>query len=118
MDLLWLVNKPLSVDEIVKAIGTGWTKLRKQQNVEACLNKLQQLGMIDMKESSAYYATYTKKEWEAMLTHERDNKYRKDSIVLRLKNFLKTDGLSEKDVEELKKLLYEEEGHEENLGGR
>ena len=53
-----------------------------------------------------------------MLTHERDNKYRKDSIVLRLKNFLKTDGLSEKDVEELKKLLYEEEAHEENLGGR
>ena len=45
MELLWLVNKPLSVDEIVKAIGTGWTKLRKQQNVEACLNNLYEKGM-------------------------------------------------------------------------
>ncbi len=118
MELLWLVNKPLSVDEIMKAVGTGWTKFRKQQNVEACLNKLQQLGMIDITESSAYYATYTKKELEAMLKKERDDDYREDSIILKLKNFLKTDGLSEKDVEELKKLLYEEEGHEENLGGR
>lgn len=116
MELLWLVNRPLSVDKIMKAVGTGWTKLKKQQNVEVCLNKLQQLGMIDITESSAYYATYMKKEWEAMLTHERDNKYRKYSIVLRLKNFLKADDLSEEDVEELKKLLYEEEGHEENIG--
>ena len=53
-----------------------------------------------------------------MLKKERDDDYREDSIILKLKNFLKTDGLSEKDVEELKKLLYEEEGHEENLGGR
>ena len=38
--------------------------------------------------------------------------------MLRLKNFLKTDELSEKEVEELRKLLYEERGHEEKLGGK
>lgn len=116
MELLWLANKPLSVDKIVEAAGAGWTKLRKQQNVRACLIKLQQLGMVHMKEPSAYYAAYTKKELEAILKKERDNDYQKDSVILKLKKFLKTDGLSEEDVEELKKLLYEEEGHEENIG--
>lgn len=112
MELLWLTNKPLSVDAIVMVAGVGLTRLRKQQNVKTCLNRLQQLGMVDMKEPSAYYATYTKKELEAMSKKERNNDCREDSIILRLKNFLKTDGLSEKDVEELKKILYEEEGHE------
>ena len=56
MELLWLADKPLSVDRIVEAVGVGWTKLRKQQNVKDCLNKLQKLGMVEMKEPSIYYA--------------------------------------------------------------
>ena len=70
MELLWLADKPLSVDRIVEAVGVGWTKLRKQQNVKACLNKLQKLGMAELKEPSI--------------------------IILMIKNFRKADELSEK----------------------
>lgn len=118
MELLWLADKPLSIDRIVEAVGVGWTNRRKQQNVRACLNKLQKLGMVDMGEPSTYHVIYTKEELKTMLAKERDKKYREDSIISRLKNFLKAKELSEKDVEELKKLLYEEEGREESLGGR
>lgn len=114
MELLWLADKPLSVDRIVEAVGVGWTKLRKQQNVKACLNKLQKLGMVEIKEPSIY----KKKELNEILTEERGKKYREGSIILRLKNFLKADELSEKEVEELRKLLYEEVGREEKLGGK
>mgnify|MGYP002513248244 FL=1 len=113
MELLWLADKPLSIDRIVEAVGVGWTKLRKQQNVKACLNKLQKLGMVEMKEPSIYYAIYKKKELNEILAEERDYKYRKGSIILRLKSFLKADELSEKEVEELRKVLYEEVGREE-----
>lgn len=108
LELLWLANKPLSVDEIAAAVGTGWTKLKKQQNVKVCLNKLQKLGLIDLKDPSAYYALYTKRELDVLLAKERTVNYRENSMILRLKQFLETDGLSEEDVEELKKLLYEE----------
>lgn len=118
MELLWLADKPLSVGKIVEAVGVGWTKLRKQQNVNACLNKLQKLGMVEIKEPSIYYAIYNKKELNEILTEERGKKYREGSIILRLKNFLKADELSEKEVEELRKLLYEEVGREEKLGGK
>ena len=118
MELLWLADKPLSVDRIVEAVGVGWTKLRKQQNVKACLNKLQKLGMVETKEPSIYYAIYKKKELNEILAKERDKKYREGSIILRLKNFLKADELSEKEVEELRKLLYEEVGRGEKLGGK
>ena len=118
MELLWLADKPLSVDRIVEAVGVGWTKLRRQQNVKACLNKLQKLGMVEIKEPSIYYAIYKKKELNEILTEERGKKYREGSIILRLKNFLKADELSEKEVEELRKLLYEEVGREEKLGGK
>ncbi len=118
MELLWLADKPLSVGKIVEAVGVGWTKLRKQQNVNACLNKLQKLGMVEIKEPSIYYAIYNKKELNEILTEERGKKYREGSIILRLKNFLKADELSEKEVEELRKLLYEEVDREEKLGGK
>ena len=108
LELLWLANKPLSVDEIAAAVGTGWAKLKKQQNVKVCLNKLQKLGLIDLKDPSAYYALYTKRELDVLLAKERTVNYRENSMILRLKQFLETDGLSEEDVEELKKLLYEE----------
>lgn len=112
IELLWLANKPLSVDEIAAAVGTGWPKLKKQQNVKVSLNKLQKLGMIDLKEPSTYYALYTKRELEVMLVKERGINYRENSISHRIKNFLATDELSEKDIEELRELLYEEAGHE------
>ena len=118
MELLWLADRSLSIDKIVEAVGVGWTNRRKQQNVRACLNKLQKLGMVEIKEPSIYYAIYKKKELNEILAKERDEKYREGSIMLRLKNFLKTDELSEKEVEELRKLLYEEVGHEEKLGGK
>ena len=118
MELLWMADKPLSIDRIVEAVGVGWTKLRKEQNVKACLNKLQKLGMVEMKEPSIYYAIYKKKELNEILAKERDEKYREGSIMIRLKNFLKTDELSEKEVEELRKLLYEEVGRGEKLGGK
>lgn len=108
IELLWLANRPLSVDVIALAVGTGWTKLKKQQNVKVCLNKLQKLGLIDLKDPSAYYALYTKRELDVLLAKERTVNYRENSMILRLKQFLETDGLSEEDVEELKKLLYEE----------
>lgn len=69
--MLWLADKPRSVDRIVEqSVGVGWTELRKQQNVKACLNKLQKLGMAELKEPSI--------------------------IILMIKNFLKDDELSEK----------------------
>ena len=74
--------------------------------------------MVEVKEPSIYYAIYKKKELNEILAKERDEKYREGSIMLRLKNFLKTDELSEKEVEELRKLLYEEVGREEKLGGK
>ncbi len=112
IELLWLANRPLSVDVIALAVGTGWTKLKKQQNVKVCLNRLQALGMIDVREPSMYYALYTKRELEVRLAKERGINYQENSIAHRIKNFLGTDELSEKDVEELRKLLYEEAGHE------
>ena len=118
MELLWLADRSLSIDKIVEAVGVGWTNRRKQQNVKACLNKLQKLGMVEIKEPSIYYAIYKKKELNEILTEERGKKYREGSIILRLKNFLKADELSEKEVEELRKLLYEEVGREEKLGGK
>ena len=107
MELLWLADKPLSVDRIVEAVGVGWTKLRKQQNVKACLNKLQKLGMVEIKEPSIYYAIYKKKELNEILAKERDKKYREGSIMLRLKNFLKTDELSEKEVGRIKEIIIQ-----------
>ena len=87
MELLWLADKPLSVDRIVEAVGVGWTKLRKQQNVKACLNKLQKLGMVEIKEPSIYYAIYKKKELNEILAKERDKKYREGSINTKAKEF-------------------------------
>ena len=107
MELLWLADKPLSVDRIVEAVGVGWTKLRKQQNVKACLNKLQKLGMVEIKEPSIYYAIYKKKELNEILAKERDKKYREGSIILRLKNFLKADELSEKEVGRIKEIIIQ-----------
>ena len=107
MELLWLADKPLSVDRIVEAVGVGWTKLRKQQNVKACLNKLQKLGMVEIKEPSIYYAIYKKKELNEILTEERGKKYREGSIILRLKNFLKADELSEKEVGRIKEIIIQ-----------
>lgn len=74
--------------------------------------------MVEMKEPSIYYAIYKKKELNEMLTEERDKKYWEGSIILRLKNFLKANELPEKEVEELRKLLYKEVGREEKLGGK
>ena len=74
--------------------------------------------MVEIKEPSIYYAIYKKKELNEILAKERDKKYREGSIILRLKNFLKADELSEKKVEELRKLLYEEVDREEKLGGK
>ena len=91
LELLWLANKPLSVDEIAAAVGTGWTKLKKQQNVKVCLNKLQKLGLIDLKDPSAYYALYTKRELDVLLAKERTVNYRENYMILRLKQFLETD---------------------------
>ena len=72
----------------------------------------------DIEEPLAYYAIYTKKELEAVFAKEKNNNYQDDSIVLKLKIFENWWIVRKRYWRIFKKLLYEEEGHEENLGGR
>ena len=104
MELLWMMEKPLSYDEIFVLAKSMWGQKRK---LRSCLCDLQKAGAIIVNENTVIhtYCVACKKE-------EFINNWKKEQ----LKNYLNEPGrlygifptiekLSEEDIEELRKLL-------------
>ncbi len=107
MELLWVVEKPLSYDEIFALAKSRWGQKRKIRKLESCLYDLQKAGAIIRNENitvCTYCAACSKGEFIENWKKEQIENYLNEPG--RLYGIFPTTGkLSEQDIEELRKLL-------------
>ena len=107
MELLWMIEKPLSYDEIFVLAKSRWREKRKIRKLESYLYDLQKAGAI-IKNENTTICTYC----AACSKGEFIDNWKKEQIENclnepgRLYGIFPTTGkLSEQDIEELRKLL-------------
>ena len=107
MELLWVVEKPLSYDEIFALAKSKWGQKRKLRKLESCLYDLQKASAIIRNENitvCTYCAACSKGEFIENWKKEQIENYLNEPG--RLYGIFPTTGkLSEQDIEELRKLL-------------
>ena len=107
MELLWIMEKPLSYDEIFVLAKSRWGQKRKLRRLESCLYDLQKAGALVKNENTAirtYCAACTKEEFIGNWKKEQIENYLNEPDRL-YGIFPATGTLSKEDIEELRKLL-------------
>ena len=105
MKIIWK-NPNITANKIIEQLKgkTEW----KPNTIKTLINRLLNKGAIDFeKEGKEYYYYNLINEEEYKISESKSflNKIFNGSMNLMLMNFIKTKNLSEKDIEELKKIL-------------
>ena len=109
MELLWQLENPLSLKEVTDYLNEKLKKDWKQQTVRTYLLHLEEVGLISMNKRFArsflYFPSCTKEEYEQKRLRKLVEESFDGSIVNLISAFTGGKKLSEKDIEELKKLV-------------
>ena len=109
MDLLWQAEQPMTFREIMSVALNDWKKTWKVQTLSTYLANLQRMGMIEAEKTitpyNAYYATFTKEQHIHNWTKKMVAECYENSISRLMYAFIGEETLSEKEAEELRKLL-------------
>lgn len=108
MELFWGAEEPLSFKEIMDVARNQWKKTWKAQTLNTYLINLQKIQMVGTDRSSThymYYALCTRDELIHNWTRKLVEEYFDNSISKLFAAFIGDRRLSEKDAEELRKLL-------------
>ena len=109
MELLWTTEEPMTFREIMNVATTKWKKTWKVQTLNTFLLGLQKMGLVGTKRSMSsynmYYALYTKEQHIHNWTKKMVAECYENSISRLMYAFIGEETLSEKEAEELRKLL-------------
>lgn len=114
MELLWKAKEPVSYEELEVIVGVGFGRKRRIQKLLACLENLLRLKLIATDETlniARYHAICTREGWEDSWTKNQIRKYLYERHSF-FGIYREEKGLSEEEVEELKKLIEQYESEE------